>query len=102
MASSLVLLPGLLLLLRIQDGKQVPSLVSTRDDARHAAVLSYEEGVDETIEELCGCWCASVPVVVAVRRRRRKGPRAKAGRSTSRRRCCTRRSMPRDGSCLGR
>lgn len=53
-------------LVGIQDGRQVPSLVSTRDEARHAAlrravghaftpaaVLSYEEAIDEMIGELC-------------------------------------------------
>ncbi|KAI8630817.1 cytochrome P450 [Xylariaceae sp. FL1651] len=52
-------------LVGIQNGKEVPSLVSTRDEARHAAlrravgnaftptaVLSYEHWVDATIAEL--------------------------------------------------
>lgn len=52
-------------LVGIQNGKQVPSLVSTRDEARHAAlrravanaftpvaVLGYEGSIDETIADL--------------------------------------------------
>lgn len=52
-------------LVAIQNGKEVPSLVSTRDEARHGALrravahaftpgaaLAYEGGIDETIGEL--------------------------------------------------